>query len=292
VADTTPPEPSPKIDLTVPHSARIWNYWLGGKDNFPADRDAGDAYAKIFPRITEIARASRCFLARVVRHLAADAGIRQFLDIGTGLPTVNNTHQVAQAVAPESRIVYVDNDPLVLSHARALLTSTPHGACHYLEADLRDPARILTEAARMLDFTQPIALMLMGIMGHIDDQHAYPIVRRLVDGLPPGSYLALYDGSNVNPAFNQAQDGYNQTGAAPYWLRSPDQIAQFFDGLDLVQPGVVPCSRWRPEPSRFGDPAEVETFGGLARKPGARQTSAAALPRHHQPDQQPNGITA
>ncbi len=267
MANTTPPERAPLIDFTVPHSARIWNYWLGGKDHHPADRDAGDAYAKIFPRIAEIARASRCFLARVVGHLAADAGMRQFLDIGTGLPTVNNTHQVAQAVAPQSRIVYVDNDPLVLSHARALLTSTPEGACHYLEADLRDPAKILTEAARLLDFTQPIALMLMGIMGHIHDQHAYPIVGRLVDGLPPGSYLALYDGSNVNPAFNQAQDGYNQTGAAPYWLRSPDHIAQFFDGLDLVAPGVVPCTRWRPPPSRFGTPAEVETFGGLARKP-------------------------
>ncbi|HEX9357689.1 MAG TPA: SAM-dependent methyltransferase, partial [Streptosporangiaceae bacterium] len=171
------------MDLTVPHSARIWNYWLRGKDNFPADRDAGDAYAKIFPRITEIARASRSFLARVVRHLAADVGIRQFLDIGTGLPTVNNTHQVAQTVAPESRIVYVDDDPMVLVHARALLTSTPEGACHYLDADLRDPGRILTEAARMLDFTQPIALMLMGIMGHLDDADAYPIVHRLVDGL-------------------------------------------------------------------------------------------------------------
>ncbi len=250
MANTTPPKPAPLIDFTVPHSARIWNYWLGGKDHHPADRDAGDAYAKIFPRIAEIARASRCFLARVVGYLAADAGMRQFLDIGTGLPTVNNTHQVAQAVAPQSRIVYVDNDPLVLSHARALLTSTPEGACHYLEADLHDPAKILTEAARLLDFTQPI------------------VVRRLVDGLPPGSYLALYDGSNVNPAFNQAQDGYNQTGAAPYWLRSPDHIAQFFDGLDLVTPGVVPCTRWRPSPSRFGTPAEVETFGGLARKPG------------------------
>ena len=267
MADSTPPEPAPLIDFTVPHSARIWNYWLGGKDHHPADRDAGDAYAKIFPRITEIARASRCFLARVVGYLAADAGIRQFLDIGTGLPTVNNTHQVAQAVAPESRIVYVDNDPLVLSHARALLTSTPEGACHYLEADLRDPAKILTEAARMLDFTQPIALLLMGIMGHIGDLHAYPITRHLVAALPPSSYLALYDGSNVNPAFNHAQDGYNQSGAAPYHLRTPKQIARFFTGLDLVEPGIVPCSLWRPEPSRFGPPAEVEIFGGLARKP-------------------------
>ncbi len=195
MADSTPPEPAPLIDFTVPHSARIWNYWLGGKDHHPADRDAGDAYAKIFPRITEIARASRCFLARVVGYLAADAGIRQFLDIGTGLPTV------------------------------------------------------------------------MGIMGHIGDLHAYPITRHLVAALPPSSYLALYDGSNVNPAFNHAQDGYNQSGAAPYHLRTPKQIARFFTGLDLVEPGIVPCSLWRPEPSRFGPPAEVEIFGGLARKP-------------------------
>jgi len=267
LANSTPPDsPGSKIDITVPHSARIWNYWIVGKDHYPADREAGDAYAEIFPRITELARVSRYFLARVVGYLA-EAGIRHFLDIGTGLPTVEHTHQVAQRVAPESRIVYVDNDPMVLSHARALLTSSPQGSCDYLDADLRDPDTILGQAAAVLDFGRPVALMLMGIMGHIDDQAAYPIVRRLADGLSSGSYLALYDGSNVNDAFNKAQDRYNETGAAPYYLRSPAQIARFFDGLDLVEPGVVPCSRWRPQASPFGAPAEVEVFGGLARKP-------------------------
>ncbi len=266
MADDLPAlSPGSRIDTTVPHSARIWNYWLGGKDNYAADRAAGDAYTKVFPRITGIARASRYFLTRVVRYLAGDAGVRQFLDIGTGLPTADNTHEVAQRVAPESKIVYVDNDPLVLAHARALLTSSPKGSCDYLDADLRDPAKILHEAAAILDFAQPVALMLMGIIGHIDDD-AHPITRQLVSGLPPGSFLALYDGSNVSPAFNQAQDGYNQTGAAPYYLRSPAQIARFFDGLDLVPPGVVPCSRWRPGHSPFGTPPESETYGGLARK--------------------------
>ena len=266
MANTTPPEPTPTIDITVPHSARIWNYWLGGKDHYPADRAAGDAYTQVFPRIAELARVSRYFLARVVGYLA-EAGIRQFLDIGTGLPTVDNTHQVAQRVAPQSRIVYVDNDPMVLSHARALLTSQPEGSCGYIDADLRDPSAILGQAAAILDFTQPVALMLMGIMGHIEDQAAHPIACQLVAALPPGSYLALYDGSNINPAFNAAQDGYNQTGAAPYHLRSPAQIAPFFHGLDLIEPGVVPCSRWRPQTSPFGQPADVEVFGGLARKP-------------------------
>jgi hypothetical protein len=263
--NNTPPDwPSSKLDTTVPHSARIWNYWLGGKDNYPADREAGNQYAAIFPRITHIARASRYFLARAVRYLAADAGIRQFLDIGTGLPTVDNTHEVAQRVAPASKIVYVDNDPVVLAHARALLTSSPEGSCDYIDADVRDPGKILDAAAKILDFTQPIALMLMGIMGHIEDEHAYPIVYELIGALPAGSYLALYDGSNVSAAFNTAQDGYNQTGADPYYLRSPAQIGAFFDGLELVAPGVVPCSRWRPELGPIGPrAADSETYGAV-----------------------------
>ncbi len=160
---------APTIDMTVPHSARIWNYWLGGKDNYPVDRAAGDQYREVFPGVIDVARASRQFLTRAVRYLAGEAGVRQFLDIGTGLPTVDNTHEVAQRVAPESRIVYVDNDPLVLTHARALLTSTPQGVTDYIDADLREPDKILEAAAKTLDFTQPIALMLMGIMGHIGD---------------------------------------------------------------------------------------------------------------------------
>jgi len=253
------------IDKTVPHSARIWNYWLGGKDNYAVDREAGEAYQEIFPGIAVVARSSRAFLTRAVRYLAGEAGMRQFLDIGTGLPTADNTHQVAQRVAPQSRIVYVDNDPLVLAHARALLASSPGGTCEYLDADIRDPAAILDTAAGLLDFTQPVALMLMGIMGHFTDEEAYPIVTRLLAGLPAGSYFALYDGANANDAFNQAQQGYNDSGAVPYHLRSPEQFERFFTGLDLVEPGVVPVPHWRPDPG--AELVEVYSYCGVARKP-------------------------
>jgi hypothetical protein len=251
------------IDTSVPHSARIWNYWLGGQDNYAVDREAGDQYREIFPGIAVVARTSRGFLARAVRYLASDAGVRQFLDIGTGLPTASNTHEVAQRVAPESRIVYVDNDPLVLAHARALLTSTPEGACDYLDADIRNPAAILDTAAGLLDFTQPMALMLMGIMGHFTDEEAYPIVGRLMAGLPSGRYFALYDGANTNEAFNQAQQGYNDSGAVPYNLRSPEQFARFFEGLELVEPGVVPLVQWRPDPDT--EQAEIYSYCGVGR---------------------------
>jgi O-methyltransferase involved in polyketide biosynthesis len=262
--------PSGKIDITVPHSARIWNYWLGGKDNYTVDREAGDAFREIYPDITVVARAVRAFLARAVRRLAGEADIRQFLDVGTGLPTADNTHEVAQRIAPESRIVYVDNDPLVLVHARALLTSAPEGACTYIEADVRDPHTILEAAARALDFGRPVALMMLGVLGHVgDDGAARSIVRELAGALPPGSYLTLSDGANTSRAREQAHERYAQTGAVPYRLRSPEQIAAFFDGLDLLEPGVVPVSQWRPDPqgaSRSGPPAAVDTFGGMARK--------------------------
>ena len=253
------------IDTTVPHSARIWNYWLGGKDNYAVDREAGDQYKDIFPGIAVVAQTSRAFLTRAVRYLAGQAGIRQFLDIGTGLPTADNTHQVAQRVAPESRIVYVDNDPLVLAHARALLTSAPEGSTEYLAADIRNPAAILDAAAGLLDFTQPIALMLMGIMGHFTDEEAYPIVSRLLAGLPSGSYFALYDGADTNEAFNEAQRGYNESGAVPYHLRSPEQFARFFEGLELVEPGVVPVPHWRPDPD--APAVEIYSYCGVGRKP-------------------------
>ena len=249
----------------VPHSARVWNYWLGGKDNYAVDREVGDQYKEIFPGIAVVARTSRDFLTRVVRYLAADAGMRQFLDIGTGLSTASNTHEVAQSVAPESRIVYVDNDPLVLAHARALLASSPEGACHYLDADIRNPAAILGAAVGMLDFSQPVALMLMGIMGHFTDEEAYPIVRQLLAGLPSGSYFALYDGANTNEAFNQAQEGYNTSGAVPYHLRSPEQFTRFFEGLELVEPGVVPVPHWRPDPGV--EQVEIYSYCGVGRKP-------------------------
>ncbi len=260
-------QPSPKIDVTVPHSARIWNYWLGGKDSYPVDRAAGDQFCEIFPGIVDIARTSRQFLARAVRYLAGEAGIRQFLDIGTGLPTVDNTHEVAQRVAPEARIVYVDNDPLVLAYARALLTSSPEGATSYIDADLREPDKILREAAQSLDFTQPIALMLMGIMGHITGyDKARSIVKQLVDGLRSGSYLALYDSTDTNEASVEAHRLYNEGGPVPYHLRSPDKIGRFFDGLELVEPGLVSVTRWRPEPNPWGVPAEVDAFCAVGRK--------------------------
>jgi hypothetical protein len=267
---TSSPQPPPELNSGVPHSARVWNYWLGGKDNFPADRQVGDQVLEAFPAIVEVARASRAFLTRTVRYLAGEAGIRQFLDIGTGLPTANNTHEVAQAVVPECRIVYVDNDPIVLAHARALLTSSGEGVTAYLDADLRDPDKIVEAAARTLAFDQPVALMLMGILGHVgDDDEAPSIVRRLLDALPSGSYLALCDGTNTNPAGVAAQEQYNESGAIPYRLRSPEQIAGFFEGLELVEPGVVSCPRWRPDPpdTRDGGPAEVDAFGGVGRKP-------------------------
>jgi hypothetical protein len=246
----------------------VWNYLLGGKDNFAADREVGDLILQMFPGIAHIARVQRRFLARAVRYLAGEAGIRQFLDIGTGLPTANNTHQIAQQVAPESRIVYVDNDPLVLVHARALLTSAPSGMTSYIEADVRDTGEILTEAARTLDFGQPVALMLLGIMGQLDDtDEPAAVVTTLLDALPPGSYLALSDGTDTNPELNQAIAAYNQNSASSYHLRSPEQIARFFDGLTLVPPGVVTTSRWRPELADTStEPREVDAICGVGRK--------------------------
>jgi O-methyltransferase involved in polyketide biosynthesis len=258
----------PAIDSSVPHSARVWNYWLGGKDNYPVDRTIGDQVMAMFPDITRLARADRAFLGRAVRYLVGEAGIRQFLDIGTGLPTANNTHQVAQAIAPESRVVYVDNDPLVLVHARALLTSTPEGACDYIDADLREPDKILAEAARTLDYTRPVALMMLGIVGQISDSDGpESIIKRLMDALPPGSYLALSDGVDTSETFTEAVRHYNENSANTYHPRSPDQITGFFAGLEVVEPGVVPLMRWRPEATPFPEPDEVPGMCGVGRKP-------------------------
>ncbi len=268
---STPGQESSDIDTTVPQSARIWNYWLGGKDNYPVDREVGDQFREIFPDIIPVARASRAFITRSVRYLAGEAGIRQFLDIGAGLPSANNTHEAAQRVAPDSRIVYVDNDPLVLAHARALLTTTsPAGVCQHIHADLREPDTILQAAVRTLDFGQPVALMLNGILGHItDDVEAYTIVNRLMDALPSRSYLALTDTTNVvrGKEFDEAMQVWNQASSTPYCLRSIEQITGFFNGLELMEPGVVSCPRWRPEANSFGVLAEVDAFGGVGRKP-------------------------
>jgi len=269
--DAATAQSGPAFDTTVSHSARIWNYWLGGRDNFAVDREAGDRVAAMLPSIVAQARADRAFLGRAIRYLAGAERIRQFLDIGTGLPTASNTHEVAQQVAPESRIVYVDNDPLVLVHARALLTSTAEGACDYVDGDLHDPEKIVAEAARTLDFTKPVALMLLGILHHIPDtDEAYSIVRRLVAALAPGSYVAINHSTSAihGKAMEDAVRHWNKVGKPSMTLRTPEQITRFFDGLEMLPPGVVSCSRWRPEPSDGpGEPDEVDEFSGVGRKP-------------------------
>jgi S-adenosyl methyltransferase len=258
------------LDTSVAHSARVWNYWLGGKDNYAIDREVADQLAEAFPGIRDIARQQRQFLFRAIKYLVTEAGIRQFIDIGTGLPTANNTHEIAQGMVPRARVVYVDNDPLVLVHARALLTSSPEGATDYIDADVRDPDTILREAARTLDFTQPIALIMLGILGQLpDSDHPHEIVGRLLGGLPSGSYLAINDGTDMDPVVLEATQAVHQNpnAANPYYLRSPEQIARFFDGLELVEPGMVPPPRWRPDPSVRDDSAESVDYAGVGRKP-------------------------
>ena len=255
-----------RLDTGVPHSARVWNYWLGGKDYFTADREVGEQVRAVFPAIVENARASRAFLGRAVGYLAREVGIRQFLDIGTGLPTANNTHEVAQRVAPECHIVYVDNDPMVLAHARALLTSSPEGATDYIDADARETDKILQEAARTLDFTQPVAIIMLGILGNVADyDEARSIVKRLLDGVRSGSYLVVNDGTNTSEEIVEGARVSGE-GGHQYTLRSPEEIARFFDGLELLEPGVVPAPRWRPERSLSG-PSADDSRCGVARKP-------------------------
>jgi O-methyltransferase involved in polyketide biosynthesis len=245
----------------------VWNYWLGGKDNFAADRAIGEQVKQIFPQIVRNARAQRDFLTRVVRYLAGDLRVRQFLDIGTGLPTAGNTHEVAQQVAADCRVVYVDNDPVVLAHARALLTSADIGATDYIGADLREPIDIARAAERTLDFNRPTALMLLGILGHIEDHgEAQLIVSRLVEVLSPGSYVVIADGADVDEAGNEAQRNYNQAAPVPYNLRSPEETSAFFSGLTLLEPGVVPVSDWRPDPNATDEPSGTAVYGGVARK--------------------------
>jgi hypothetical protein len=230
-----------RFDIGVAHVARVYDYWLGGKDNFAADRVAGEKTVAVYPGIRLSARANRAFLARTARYLAGTEGIRQFLDIGTGLPTANNTHEVVQAVAPESRIVYVDNDPLVLAHARALLTSCPEGATAYLDADLRDTSTIIEQATKTLDFTQPVAIMLMAILHYIPDEaQARQIVTKLLASVPAGSFLTIsHAGSDLFPedmgAFEESLNKH--LPGDPHTARSRDAVTRFFDGLELLAPG-------------------------------------------------------
>ncbi|WP_327726312.1 SAM-dependent methyltransferase [Streptomyces sp. NBC_00487] len=261
--------PHERPDTGTAHNARVWNYWQGGTDNYEVDRQVGDHVAGMIPVIRDIASADRRFLIRAVRHLAEDHGIRQFLDIGTGLPALENTHEIAQRIAPSSRIVYVDHDPVVLAYARTRLTSTEEGAAAYIDADAHDPDAILRIAGRTLDFTEPVALMLLGILNFVlDDTEAQAIARRLLEPLAPGSFLVL-----THPTTEPELGGDLQLEAMAFWnahaeppvtARSAKEIGRYFDGLTLLDPGLVPCSLWRPEP---GDgPTVVPQLGAVARK--------------------------
>ncbi|WP_067481849.1 SAM-dependent methyltransferase [Actinomadura hibisca] len=253
------------IDTWVPDSARVWNYWLGGKDNFTVDREAAEEYARLFPGIFKLVHGQRAFGARAVRYLVAK-GVRQFLVLGSGLPADENPHQVAQLLAPQCRVVCVDNDAMAVTHGEALLVSTPEGAIHQIDADLRDPGRILAETAQILDLGQPVAILMIAVLGHItDNDQARQIVRHLMDALPTGSYLALSDATDIHPDLVQAQQGYNASGAAPYRLRTPEQIEQFFDGLEQIEPGLVSPALWLPDLGHQA-PSAVGALAGAAVK--------------------------
>jgi hypothetical protein len=257
------------LDATVPNSARMWDYWLRGKDNYEIDRVTADEIAVIAPGINEGARASRAFLCRAVRWMAS-SGVDQFLDIGCGFPGVDNTHQIAQSLIPAARVVYVDNDALVLAHACALLTSGPDGVCAHVGADLREPEDILTQAKAALDLSRPVGLLLLGVLEQLgDDAQALSVVWQLVEALAPGSLLAVSHLTDQihGPAMHEALRCFTARGGIPMVARTPAQIAGFFDGLELVEPGVVSCSRWRPEHGPWGEPAEVPQLCGVGRKP-------------------------
>ena len=257
------------IDPTVAHIARVQDYWLGGKDHFEADRVAGDEAIAQLPDMAASVRNTRAFLGRTVRFLATERGIRQFLDLGTGIPSASNTHEVAQGVAPGSRIVYVDNDPMVLAHARALLTSSPEGRCAYIDADIREPEKVLNTAAEVLDFTEPVAVVLMAVLQFVpDEDDPHGIVRRLMAAVPAGSYLVIsHPAADIQAAAMAGMArSLNALMAQRVKPRSKDAVTAFFDGLDLLEPGVVRCPEWRPD--RPQDAAGKSTmWGGVARKP-------------------------
>jgi hypothetical protein len=259
------------VDLRTdqPHSARMYDYFLGGKDNYAADRESAEQVIRAFPTTVSAARQNRAFMIRATRYLAGEVGVRQFLDIGTGIPTSPNLHEIAQAVAPQARVVYADNDPIVLAHARALLTSSPEGRTAYLDADLLAPERILAapELLDTLDLSRPVALSLIAILHFVEGDAPYAIVRRLVDALPAGSHLVLSHATvDVNPAARQAADSYRSRGI-PFQHRDRAGIERFFDGLTLVDPGIQIIHRWRPDGSAAGlSDAEVSLYGGVARK--------------------------
>ncbi len=250
------------------HPARIYNYWLGGKDNFAADRRAAQEVLDVMPVIGQVARSNRMFLSTAVHYLVTQAGIRQFLDIGTGLPTENNTHDVAQGVAPESRIVYVDNDPIVLSHARALLTSDPAGRCTYIEADAREVQKIIAAAGKTLDLSQPVAVMMLGLLHFIPDaDDPYGLTQRYLDAVPSGSYLAIsHASSDIRTGTPEAARSYNSHSATAITFRSRTEVTRLLSGLDLVPPGVSPLGQWALGTTGTGA-RQLPTYAALARKP-------------------------
>jgi trans-aconitate methyltransferase len=261
------PATSPVIDTSTAHPARVYDYWLGGKDNFAADREAGELALRAYPDLAKAVQSNRAFLARAVRFLTGKAGTRQFLDIGTGIPSADNTHEVAQHEAPDSRIVYVDNDPIVLLHAQALLKSAPEGACDYIHADLRDPELILAGAGRTLDFGKPVALMLLAVLQFIpDSEDPYGLVSRLMSVLPSGSYLVVShptDDFNLNKG--ESIQRYNERSSSQATLRGQGETARFFDGLSVVDPGVVAAGKWRPD-SELDEARPSGAWCGVGRK--------------------------
>ena len=259
----------PDFDTSVPHSARVYDYWLGGKDNFAADREVGERTIAAYPNVVFSVRANRAFLTRAVRYLARDEGIRQFLDIGTGIPTANNTHEVAQRFAPESRIVYVDNDPIVLSHARALLTSNPEGECAYVDADMHDPELILAGAAKTLDFSKPVAVMFVAVLQYGgDDAEISRIVNRLMAACPSGSFLVIsHPASDIDPEqVAEFARRFNESGPEKMIRRDQAGVVRLFDGFDLVEPGVTQTAKWRPD-SEVEAASPAALWAGVARKP-------------------------
>ncbi|MEV8511284.1 SAM-dependent methyltransferase [Dactylosporangium sp. NPDC051484] len=266
---TTPSAQAPVIDTTVPHPARRYNYWLGGKDNFAADRESGDKIAAVYPPIRTAAIANRRFLERSVAFLA-EAGVRQFLDIGTGIPVSPNTHEIAQAIVPDARVVYVDNDPIVLSHARALLTSAPGGMTAYIDADMRDPEALLRDESLrgVLDLTRPVAILLVSVLHFVPDAEA--VVRPLLDAVPEGSYIALTHLSKdlLTPEVAAQTDAVNQRAGVDMWFRGRGEVEHLVDGLEIVPPGIVPVAQWRPidDPAERPSPLEASLFAVIARK--------------------------
>ncbi|WP_410875817.1 SAM-dependent methyltransferase [Nocardia sp. A7] len=260
---------TPVIRTDIPHSARIWNYWMGGKDHYEIDKIAGDAGLAVDPDISTMAVQSRQFLIRAVRFLAKERGIKQFLDIGTGLPTMQNTHEVAQGVTPEARVVYVDNDPLVLTHARALLTSTTdEGVTTYIESDFHEPEQIVADARNVLNFNEPIAVMFMGVLGHAKTyDELLRIVGTVLGAVPSGSYLIMWDGTDDSQAYVTLCENYTGTGGTPYIPRTQAQILGAFDGLELVEPGFTSITEWRAETAEVGEVRPISAYGGVARKP-------------------------